>query len=814
MAEQATHGFTRRSFIKGAAALTAAGALVGCSPQTQNLEKAEPQKDIPETQIFSGVCRGNCAGGCFLNVHVRDGQVVRTSMREMPDPQYNRICMKGLSHPYRIYSDERLKYPLRRAGERGSDEWERISWDEALDEIAEKWNGYVKEFGPTSVGLFTGSGNYGLVNGMSVGGVTSRFLTASGIAYLNQTVDAAANFAMSRLLGMGYYSTGNEPADMMNAKTILIWGANPAISQIQNMHFLMEARDNGTKLIAIDPMFSQTAARSDEWVPVKPGTDGALAFGMMNYIVEQGWQDLDFLREHSVAACLVKEADGKFLRQADLDGSQPSADDAKNAATSLVMGKDGTPGIVGEVADPELEGSYEVEGIKVSTAYQLLLDRIAEYPVSKAAEITGVSEDLIKDVAEQYARNTPSRIYTFFGIDHYWNGHWSQGCLATLAVITGNVGKAGAFCGFQECLGSGLGNAVIASREGAPGQAAKYTAPFVTTALEEGEYDGQPFYIKMVMFSHTNAVTNMADRNDTLSWMNRCEFLVGADMLMTDTMRYCDIVLPVAHWFEKEDVFMSYATHPFALLQEKAIEPAFESRADIDIFNDLADRIGCGDLFKIATEEYLEQVFQTKQAQAMGADLATLREKKAVRQAGKEGEAYVYGEGGVFATTSKLAELYVENPVGSNPYTEGWDLAKEHLAYWEPALQVGDESRREKYPIQLLSEHSRFRTHTQWFEADMLKEIDTEPFIKLSPADAAAYGIAEGDRVKAYNELGSVVLTAQINSGLPEGMATCPKGWEAGEFIEGSFTELFTKEGNPFCSNQAYFDCTVAIEKL
>ncbi len=470
MAEQATHGFTRRSFIKGAAALTAAGALVGCSPQTQNLEKAEPQKDIPETQIFSGVCRGNCAGGCFLNVHVRDGQVVRTSMREMPDPQYNRICMKGLSHPYRIYSDERLKYPLRRAGERGSDEWERISWDEALDEIAEKWNGYVKEFGPTSVGLFTGSGNYGLVNGMSVGGVTSRFLTASGIAYLNQTVDAAANFAMSRLLGMGYYSTGNEPADMMNAKTILIWGANPAISQIQNMHFLMEARDNGTKLIAIDPMFSQTAARSDEWVPVKPGTDGALAFGMMNYIVEQGWQDLDFLREHSVAACLVKEADGKFLRQADLDGSQPSADDAKNAATSLVMGKDGTPGIVGEVADPELEGSYEVEGIKVSTAYQLLLDRIAEYPVSKAAEITGVSEDLIKDVAEQYARNTPSSIYTFFGIDHYWNGHWSQGCLATLAVITGNVGKAGAFCGFQECLGSGLGNAVLASPEGAPGR--------------------------------------------------------------------------------------------------------------------------------------------------------------------------------------------------------------------------------------------------------------------------------------------------------------------------------------------------------
>ena len=814
MAEQARHGFTRRSFIRGAAVLTAAGALVGCSPKTRDLEETdEKQQEAPETQIFSGVCRGNCAGGCFLNIHVRDGQVVRTSAREMPDPQYNRICMKGLSHPHRIYSAERLQYPLRRTGERGDDQWERISWDEAMGEIAEKWNGYVEEFGPASVGLFTGSGNYGLVNGMSTGGVTSRFLAASGIAYLNQTVDAAANFATSRLLGMGYYSSGNEPADMLNARTILIWGANPAISQIQNMHFLMEARDNGTKLIAIDPMLSQTAARSDQWIPVRSGTDGALALGMMNYIVEQGWQDLDFLREHSVAPCLVKESDGKFLRQADLDGTEVSAEDAKNAATALVMGADGATGVVGTVADPQLEGTFEVNGIKATTAYPLLLERIAEYPVSRAAEITGVSEDLIRDVAEQYACNTPSSIYTFFGIDHYWNGHWSQGCLGTLAILTGNVGKPGAFCAFQECLGSGLGNAVLASPEGAPGQAAKYNAPFLTKAFDEGEYAGEPFNLKMAMFSHTNAVTNMADRNDTLSWMNRCEFLVGADMVMTDTMRYCDIVLPVAHWFEKEDVFVSYATHPFCLYQEKAVEPAFESRADIDIFNELAERVGCGDIFKITTEEYLEQMFRTPQAQAMGADLATLKEKKAVRQAGEEGEAYVYGEGGVFATTSKLAELYVENPVGSNPYTEGWDLAKEHLAYWEPALQVGDEERRKTYPIQLLSEHSRFRTHTQWFEADMLKEIDTEPFIKLSPTDAATYGIQTGDQVRAYNELGSVVLTAQINPGLPQGMATCPKGWEAHEFIEGSFTELFTKEGNPFCSNQAYFDCTVAIEK-
>ena len=126
MADATTRGFTRRSFIKGAAALTAAGALVGCAPQTKNLEESS-KKEAPEEQIYSGVCRGNCAGCCFLNVHVRDGQVVRTTARDLPNPQYNRICPKGLTHAERIYGAQRIKYPMRRVGERGSGEFERIS---------------------------------------------------------------------------------------------------------------------------------------------------------------------------------------------------------------------------------------------------------------------------------------------------------------------------------------------------------------------------------------------------------------------------------------------------------------------------------------------------------------------------------------------------------------------------------------------------------------------------------------------------------------------------------------------------------------
>ena len=116
MQDEKTHGFTRRSFIKGAAVLTAAGALVGCSPKAENLEEVKEPESIPADEIYAGVCRGNCGGGCFLNVHVRDGQVVRTTARDMPDTQYNRICTKGLTHVGRIYGADRVLYPMKRVG--------------------------------------------------------------------------------------------------------------------------------------------------------------------------------------------------------------------------------------------------------------------------------------------------------------------------------------------------------------------------------------------------------------------------------------------------------------------------------------------------------------------------------------------------------------------------------------------------------------------------------------------------------------------------------------------------------------------------
>lgn len=184
MTEQTTGmSFSRRNFIKGAAALTATGALVGCAPAKETLaETGEETVEVPETKIYSGACRAQCGQGCYLNVHVRDGRVVRTTAGHFDDgPEFDRICPKGLVQPARVYSAERLQYPMRRVGERGSGEFERISWDEAIAEIAEKWKGYTEEFGPKSIAMFLGSGNTGtLGGGAPEGSIMARLLNVMG----------------------------------------------------------------------------------------------------------------------------------------------------------------------------------------------------------------------------------------------------------------------------------------------------------------------------------------------------------------------------------------------------------------------------------------------------------------------------------------------------------------------------------------------------------------------------------------------------------------------------------------------------------
>lgn len=804
---------TRRTFLKASAVTAVAAGTVAANPWGTAM-KALAQEDVESAsvikdKIVAGVCRGNCFGGCLLNVHVRNGKVVQTSMREMPNPEYNRICVKGLTHVQRIYSKDRLKYPMKRAGERGEGKWERISWDEAITTITDKWKEYQSQYGKNSFSIGWGSGSYGSLSGVGIGNPVNRLLNVSGSSLLNMSVDAAQGLSGTNALGLGPNFNMNEAADFKNAKTIFCWGANPVNAQQQTMHFLVEARDNGTKFIVIDPVYNGTAARADMFVPVRPGSDGALALGMMNIVVRENWIDEPFLKKSTVAPFLVKESDGKYLRQSDLGVLVEGALNEPIVWDSTTN----THSTASVIANPALRGSYTINGIKVTTAYDLLLERIAEYPPEKAAEICNIPVDTIEEITRIYATNKPSTIYQNFGIDHYVNGHYAIFAIYALAMITGNLAKSGACCGMG--LITGLSAANIFGTLFPPGAAPalEISQLKLSEVLETKMYGNTPVDLKGVYFTHVNFAGNRIDRRNTLEALKKLDFIAVADMNMNETAQYADILLPVAHWFELDDIFISYSAHPYVLLQEKAVEPLYECKSDFEIVKLLADKLGHGNHFAMDETEYMKLWLDSDGAKGLGITLERLQKEKAVRCL--PGELFIHGEGGVFPTPTGRAQFYLESPAPNLNYGQQFDIAKERLPYHEPPHEAWHENPlHEKYPFSVIQDHTRWRTHSQWWDVAMLKELEPEPTLKINSVDASPRNIKTGDIVKVFNDRGHVLIKAIINDAVQPGVLTMPKGWEKQEFIDGHYQDLTSRVTNPVCANSAFFDLLVGVEKV
>lgn len=804
---------SRRTFLKASGATAVTAGVVAANPwgtaMTALADEEQASAAGNDEQIFSGACRGNCAGGCFLNVHVRNGKVVRTSAREMPNPEYNRICVKGLTHVQRIYSKDRLKYPMKRAGERGEGKWERITWEEAINTIAEKWKGYQDEFGKYAFGVMWGSGSYATLSGVGIGSGINRLQNANGALNITAAVDMARGQGTKPALGQGTFVTANEPADLKNSKTIFCWGANPVGAQQQSTHFFLEAKEKGAKIVVIDPNFNALAAKADIFVPVRPGSDAALALGMMNIVVRENWVDEPFLKKSSGAPFLVKESDGKFLRQSDLGIA--IAEGAKDEPI-VWDSTANTYGAVNSVSDPALRGSYTINGIKVTTAYDLLLERIAEYPPEKASEICNVPVEQIEEITKLYATNKPSAIYEFFGIDHYVNGHYGYFAMGILAVLTGNLGKPGAFCGMGENLGTDWINMLGTMFPNGAKPSLSVPVNMLTEILETKMYGKTPIDLKGIYLTHVNQLGNGAERKATLEVLKKLEFIVVADMNMNETTQYADILLPVAHWFEVDDVFVNYSTHPYVILQEKAIEPLYECKSDFEIYKLLAEKLGCSEAFNMDEEGYMKLWMDTDGARKLGITLENLKKEKILRAL--PGETYVYAEGGVFSTPTGRAQVYNEAPAPNNNYDQVFDVAKERLPHFEPPREAWHENPlHEKYPFSVIQDKGRWRTHSQWWDVPMLRELSPEPFVKINPVDAAARNIKNGDIVKLFNDRGYVKIKAFVDRGVQPGVLSLPKGREKHEFIEGHYQDLTSRVMNIVCANSAFFDVLVQVEK-
>ncbi|MBZ4687043.1 MAG: Trimethylamine-N-oxide reductase (cytochrome c) [Clostridiales bacterium] len=286
---------SRRSFLKGIAA-TGATAAVGGSIfdfKPGSFKKAEAATGT-SAKVFQNACPRNCYDTCAILSTVEDGVLKKVTGNPKNTYTRGRLCAKGFSYTRRVYSPDRIKYPMRQKG-RGSGNWERISWDEALTEIAEKILQIKKEYGSTlPICLNKYSGNfdimhYGIEGMFSSIGYTSR---ATGTPCWPAGIDAQT-FDMGTIIC-------NDPEDMVNSKYIILWGVNPAWCSVHSMYFVEEAKRRGCKVVAIDPILTQTASKADLYLQIKPSTDGALALGMVRYILDNELYDADWLTQNSI----------------------------------------------------------------------------------------------------------------------------------------------------------------------------------------------------------------------------------------------------------------------------------------------------------------------------------------------------------------------------------------------------------------------------------------------------------------------------------------------------------------------------------
>ncbi len=834
--ENSSHacGITRRSFLKTTAAVaagaTATMSLAACASAPESVDVSREfvagQPENAGEQIFRGVCRPNCFGFCHLNVHVRDGKVVKTSRAPYNEECYSRICQRGLSHVHRIYDPARLQYPMRRVDgtERGAGEWERVTWDEALAEIADKVKSIQTQYGNGAVAFLTQSGNQS-------GGCTSaytRLINLMNASNISPCLDMGSFYGMIAVAGttinpmMGLHMwEGNEPTDAKNAKTIMVWGANITDAQVQNWHLVKEAMQGGTKLVVIDPTFTQVASKADKWVPIRPGADTALKYGLMNIELEKNAQDVDFLMNHTVAPFLVRSDTGMFLRRSDT-GVEPMPTGVVNPTTGLevmddpymVLDAEGKliecrPGVACSI-----EGSYDHEGVACRTAYEILKEEILRFTPEKVSELTEIPVEDLYELAD-ICIDGPVYHYEGYGPQAYNNGGHTTMAGLTLCALTGNLGKHGASYGAFWGIHIGA-NAAYTAPTGASTGA---TIPTVDlkNVVETGNFAGAPCPIKMLYIYSANPLNT---HTDTHAWTDviipAMDYVVVADSVLTDSALYADMVLPIAQWFELEEV--ANAGQCYSLnYSEKAIDPLYESKPDTQIVSELAAKLGLGDFFTLTNEQILEEVYSGPVNEAFGTDMASLRERKQARflPGDAEKDPYVAYKDGVFATASGRFEFYRESPTvralsSKTPTPE--EVERDRMAHWFPPLEAWPENPLyEKYPLVLMSERPRYRVHSQWFSTPLLRELDPEPFVKINPEDAEARGIKDGDYVECFNDRGTAVAKAVVSNAIRKGTLVYPKGWQRYQHKSGGWSELSSTEYDVYGVNNNFMDVLCEI---
>lgn len=634
---------------------------------------------------------------------------------------------------------------------------------------------------------------------------------------MNNSFDNAFLTAIPDTVGWGPWCLGDDERNMLSSKYIFVWGGN--ITEAGNVHyiFVQEAMNRGAKLIVIDPNYTIGASKADMYVPIRPGTDAVLAMAMINIAVKEGKTDKDTLMYGTVAPFLVKESDGRFLRLSDL--GKAKADSEEDAI--VVRGVDGTIGIPADIKNPVINGSFKIQGHDVTTAYDLLIQRVAEWTPERASKICDIPLETIYELGRMYA-DGPTTLAPGYGPDHYVNGHCFYYAVTALALVTGQIGKPGAGLnghGVSIYENNYLSYENIVNPPGAK-EGPEVLATMMPDAIKTGKYGDRDVNIKSLFIYSQNMIANQTNRKAWLEAFDKLDLIVVADVVNNDTTMYADIILPVAHYFEVETYDVSYTG--VAVYNAKAVEPPGQAIGDFEIATLLGRGMGYEDLFSMTREEFFTEALDNDDAKAAGLNWNSLKEAGYIYTITEDTPIYMHGGNFTYSTDTGRGQFYREDAAPNTNYGQKFDRNREVLPYWEPPNEAwldkagGFDSNplSDKYPLIFTSERPKFKVHTQFSHNPWLLELQPEPTLTFNPRDADARGINAGDIVKIYNDRGYVVIKAVINPANRPGVVVIDHGWQADEFIEGHYSDLSSNASNNVIINNAFFDCLVEAVKL
>lgn len=796
-------GISRRTALKGTAVVLAS-SVFPISIQIFNADlggtaEASPAPGDAGEKVCWNSCNVNCGSRCALRLHVRDGEIVRVDTDNTGLDTYGnqqlRACPRGRSMRQRVYAKERIPYPLKRVGKRGEGKFERISWDQALDEISQRLRQTIDKYGNESIYLPYGTGALGSTMGKSwPPGDTpvARLMNLLG-GYLNMYSDYSTcqiTIGMPYLFG-GSWVDGNSLSDMANSQLAVFFGNNPSETRMSGCKAvtLQHARfTNNTRTIIIDPRYSDSVVSvGDEWIPIRPGTDIALCAALAHVMVTENLIDKPFIDRYTIGYD---------------EDSLPEGAPAGSSYKSYILGKG-------------------PDGLPKTPAW--------------AENITGIPAPRIEKLAREIAGAKPCFIAQGWGPQRTTNGGNQSRAIGMLAVLTGNVGISGGNTGARETAGYSLPMVDFPTLEN----------PVKTTVSCFNWYQAIDDYTKMTaltagirgrdrliapikfMFNYAgNCLTNqhggINQMHPILADDKKCETIVVVDTTLTPTARYADYLLPGCTNLEEPDWSCNGDSNiAYVIFDEKAIEPFGESRGIYDICAALAKRLGVEEKYTEGRTEYqwLQHLYELSRKNIP--DLPpTLEEafKKGIYKKFFPENHIAYKEfredpeKNPLDTPSGKIEIYSPR---LQEIADTWQLVPGQkitvLPEWIDSPEGAMSSQRDKYPLQLIGHHYKQRTHSTYGNCSWLKEVAPQE-LWINVLDAEARGIKLGDMVKVYNDRGVSYVRAKVTPRIMPGVVSLPEGaWHTpnrkGEDTNGCvnvLTELLPTalaKGNPHHSN-------------